>query len=508
MDLSIGKKILIMSVIVFILGLVARIYTITLKEDLHQDESLSIILSNYSEYGWSKLPEENKVFTAKEIKQMMFWNNSSVKDMISDVGNLYLYTRDDSHSNLYYSILRVTFTGVDNFDLKQTIYRGCLINLFAYCLSFFFMFKLLAILFKKSPAIIPFGLFVAFMNTGAISNVAYLKPYQLQELAFVILTYYFVNLLKGDKVNILKFSSSVAFSFLTGYYSIIYAGILALILFVKNFDRKYLLKIVGLSILITTIFYPGYFLGLVSYRATETVERFSASNFGYSLMGLPYLYFKYIFSLSLLIYLFYLVIKIFKKKLFVDEDLKTVLKLFLIGLVWSIIIMFIAPFKVVRYILPMFPIMSLVIPYIVVHFEKKLLPIIIISFIFLLNFSVAVEFHKNPNIGRYIPFISKLEFLKNNKTSDYLFKKDLTKPVFVIRPKEEDIKIGKVILLPSISPYFEDSQKYIFVNSDTKILLKSFYIISPKTEDINFDKKYIKNIQNCNQYYFCSEIKR
>ena len=119
MDLKIfDKKILIMCVVVFILGLFARIYTITLKEDLHQDEALSVVLSNYSEYGWSKLPEENIVFSGKDVKQMMFWNDSSIKDMFTDIGNLYLYTRDDSHSNLYYSILRATFTGVDNFDIK------------------------------------------------------------------------------------------------------------------------------------------------------------------------------------------------------------------------------------------------------------------------------------------------------------------------------------------------------------------------------------------------------
>mgnify|MGYP006907953619 CR=1 FL=1 len=508
MDLKIfDKKILIMCVVVFILGLFARIYTITLKTDFHQDEVLSVILSNYSEYGWTKLPEKNRVFTGKDIKRMMLWNDSSLKDMFSDIWNLYLYTRDDSHSNLYYSILRASFAGISDFDIKQTIYRGCSINLIAYCLSFFFMFKLLALLLKKQ-SLIPFGLFVAFMNTGAISNVAYLKPYNLQEVAFIIVTYYFIRLLRGENLNFLKPALSIAFAFLSGYYSIIYVGILAVVLFIKNLDKRYLFKIAGLSLIFTTIFYPGYFLGLISYRATETIERFSGNNLFYSFLGLPYLYLKYIFSLSLIIYLVYLLVKISRQKLLVDNESKDIILLFVIGLVWSAIIMFIAPFKVLRYILPVFPILALIIPYIVSYFDKKLLPIIIILGIVCLNFVIAVGFYKNPKIGRYIPFISNLEFLKNNKTSNYLFKEDLLKPVFIVKPKDENLTIGKVIIFADILPYLDNNQQYIFINPNTKIVLNNFYLIYPKSENINSNNDVMINIQNCNSYYICAEIKR
>ena len=507
MDLKIfDKKILIMCVVVFILGLFARIYAITLKEDLHQDEALSVVLSNYSEYGWSKLPEENIVFSGKDVKQMMFWNDSSIKDMFTDIGNLYLYTRDDSHSNLYYSILRATFTGVDNFDIKQTIYRGCAVNLIAYCLAFFFMFKLLALLFKNQ-SLIPFGLFVAFLNMGSILNVAYLKPYQLQELAFVMVTYYFVRLLKGENINPLKISLAIVFSFLTGYYSLIYVGILAIILFTKNLDKKYLLKITGLSVLFTTLFYPGYFLGLISYRATETVERFSGFNLFKSFLGIFFFYFKYIFSFILIIYLVYLLVKISKQKLSADEKSKDIVLLFVLGLVWSAIILFIAPYKVLRYILPIFPIMTLIIPYVVSHFEKKIFPISIICSIVVLNFFVAVQLHKNSEIGKYVPF-SQLDFLRNNLTNDYMFKRDISKPVFVVRPNGENLKIGKVIMLPSIAPYFDDNQKYIFINLNTKVALNNFYVVFPIFEKSIYTDSKFEKLEKCNKYYMCGEIKR
>ena len=96
-------------------------------------------------------------------------------------------------------------------------------------------------------------------------------------------------------------------------------------------------------------------------------------------------------------------------------------------------------------------------------FEKKIFPISIICSIVVLNFFVAVQLHKNSEIGKYVPF-SQLDFLRNNLTNDYMFKRDISKPVFVVRPNGENLKIGKVIMLPSIAPYFDDNQKYIFIN--------------------------------------------
>lgn len=517
MDLKIlNKNLIIICILVFILGLFARIYTITLKEDFHQDEALSIILANYSEDGWTKLPDTDIEFTGKEIKQKMFWNDKTLKDTLSDIGNLYLYTRDDSHSNLYYTSLRLAFNGVDKFNAKQTIYRGCAINLIAYCLAFFFMFKILALLFKNSN-LVPFGLFVAFLNTASISASAYLKPYALQETAFIIVTYYFILLIRKEIINPIKPALAIAFSFLTGYYSLIYVGILAIILFAKNLDKKYLLKIAGLSILATTIFYPGYFLGIISYRATETVDRFLnlGSNLFYTAVNLPLIYFKFLFSLSIIFVLIFMIFFIKKNNLKIsDTNLSIIPKLFFIGLIWSAIILFIAPYKILRYILPIFPIMALIIPYIVSYFDKKIASITLICSIMLLNLYIAIEFHKNPNLGKYIPVISKLEFIRNSKTKDFLFKENLSQPVYLLK-QEKDLSIGEVIEFSDIITHLDDNQKYIFINPNTVINSKQFYLLVPKFPKDNFfilAEPYYNNykrlkIQDSSTYFSCIEFK-
>ena len=512
---NINKNIIIWCFIIFLCGLFARIYAISLKQDLHEDEALTVLLSNYSETGWSKLPEQNKEFSGKDIKKMIYWNDKSFKDTLSDVKNLYLYTRDDSHTNLYYTIIRFTFTGVDNFSIKETIQRGGILNLLIYTLSFFFMFKLLAILFKNKQNLIPFGLFTAFLNTASISNSCYLRPYILQEAAFILVTYYFVKLILKEKVNMYKVALSIAFAFLTGYYALIYIGILALTLFIKNTDRKFLFKTAGLSVLFTELFYPLYFLGITSYRAVETIERTSnfSKNLYYSLINLPLIYFKYLFSLSLVIFLIYLAFKITKEKLKPDETAKIIPLIFGLNLLWTAIVIFLAPYKVLRYIMPAFTILSLIIPYIISHFKKVYVYISIISVIFSLNYYFAVNFLKNQNIGKYVPIASRIDFLKNNKIDKYLFAENIKQPVIVAK-KGNNPTIGEILQITEIIPYFENEQKYTFVNSDTQINYSKFYMLIPTTDNSensvtkisHFEKYKILNMQNCSKYYKCLEI--
>lgn len=512
-----NKNLIIWCLIVFLSGLFVRIYTIHLKQDIHEDEALTVLLSNYSETGWSKLPETNKVFTGKDLKEMTYWNDKSYKDTLSDIKNLYIYTRDDSHTNLYYTIIRLTFKGVNEFDIKSTIIRGGILNLFIYILSFFFMFKLLSILFKDRPNLIPVGLFTAFLNTASISNTCYLRPYALQEAAFILLTYYFVKLLIKEKTNIYKVSLSVCFALLTGYYAIFYVSILALTLFIKNTDRKFLLKAGGLSILFTEICYPAYFIGITSYRAVESIERFLnfSKNLYYSALNFPLIYLKYLFSMSLLIFLIYLSVKIIKNKLNTDGNFRIIPLIFWLNFLWTAIIIFIAPYKILRYIMPVFPILSLIIPYTISYFKKSAIYIGITIAIFCLNYYFAVKFFENSNIGKYVPVVSRIDFLTNRQTNKFLFEENVNKPVIILKDQENPT-IGEILKISEILPYFDDKQNYIFVNPNAKITYPEFYMLIPKTADKNFlnlaqpyfEKYKNLNIQNCAKFYTCIEFKQ
>ena len=513
---NISKNIIIWSVIVFLCGLSIRIYTLSLKKDLHEDEALTVVLSNYSEMGWSILPEVDKAFTGKFLKQLTYWNDGRAKDVLSDIKNLYIYTRDDSHSDIYYILTRLAFAGVDDFSIKNMVIRTGVLNLILFSFAFFFMFKLLAILFKNRQELIPFGLFVAFFNTAAISTTCYFRPYQLQQAAFILVTYYFVKLLLNEKINIYKISFSIALAFLSGYYSLIYVGILAIVLFIKNINKMLLAKIAGLSVIFTTICYPVYFLGLASYRAVESLARSVdfAKNLYYSFINLPLIYLKYLFSISLLIYLIYLGIEIFKNKLKTDETEKLIPLVFVLSFLWTVIVLVVAPYKILRYIMPAFPLLSLIISYIISHYKKVFIQLIIVITIFSLNYCLAVKFLKNPNIGKYIPIISRLDFLKNRIVDKFLFEENINLPVVILKPQENPT-IGEVLQISDIMPYFNDNQFYVFVNPNTKIEYPVFYMLISKFPKENYsrlflhyyEKHQILKFQNCSKLYTCLEIK-
>ena len=97
-----SKKVLLLSILVFILAFVVRVYGISLKQDMFVDETFSTQISNYNQYysGISVPLDGNQILTGEEIKQEIMGLNPSVKDVISDVVALHKFTRDTPHSKL------------------------------------------------------------------------------------------------------------------------------------------------------------------------------------------------------------------------------------------------------------------------------------------------------------------------------------------------------------------------------------------------------------------------
>ena len=146
-----NKKILLLSIIIFILAFTLRICGISLKQDMFVDETFTTQISNYSQYysGTSVPLDENQIMTGEDIKQEVMSLNPSIKDVINDVISLHQFTRDTPHSNLYYSLYRIWFLGYGKFELKKFITHGCTLNLVFFAVSFYYMHKLLKKLFHK-----------------------------------------------------------------------------------------------------------------------------------------------------------------------------------------------------------------------------------------------------------------------------------------------------------------------------------------------------------------------
>lgn len=185
------KHIKIACLIVLFFAIFIRFYALNYKDTLENDEIFSIIISNCTEYGWSKNFPINHLYTGKQLKDLFLWNDASLRDAISDIKRLYIYNYDPPHTNLYYSLLRLTFIGVGEFNLTQTILKAGCLNISIFCLGFFLMFKLLQLLFGKKSSLVPFGLFVAFFSTASISNTVYInyKKFHLLSLHITLQNY-------------------------------------------------------------------------------------------------------------------------------------------------------------------------------------------------------------------------------------------------------------------------------------------------------------------------------
>jgi len=129
------NKIWIWILFIFILAVSIRVYRLSQKESLFLDEGLSVSLSEYNNYGWDKNYDDNVIYNGKELRELMLWNNVSLSNALSDIIHLRQDNRDSPHTNLYYSCLRLWFTGVKTGDIHRIIIQG-------FCLNLFFLFFL------------------------------------------------------------------------------------------------------------------------------------------------------------------------------------------------------------------------------------------------------------------------------------------------------------------------------------------------------------------------------
>ena len=124
-------------------------------------------------------------------------------------------------------------------------------------------------------------------------------------------------------------------------------------------------------------------------------------------------------------------------------------------------------------------------------------------------------FHKNSDIGKYIPVITRLDFLKNRQVDKFLYEENENQNVYILK-EQENPTMGEILKISEILPYFKDKQTYIFINPNTKIETKRFYMLIPKNPVENFFKlakpyyeNYTRvNMQNCSNSYACLEFEQ
>ena len=368
---------------------------VSTPQNLHED-------GKKIKYGWADLRfDYGKNYTVLEIKKTLFESKSDIKSIISDLVYLHNKTLDTQHPNLYYSILRVWTAGMDYSDSNVIKWRGCSLNLIFFTLSFFFMFKLLNLI-KPDREFIALGLFVAFVTTGTISNTLLIRPYPMMEAFLISTLYIFVKIFKSiDNGELLPYKKIVLYGlgiglfFLSGYYSLFMGAFIFLTLCyrccvakdIKWFMHVCLIFLIGFGL--TYLFCPLYFSNFKTIEhMNETQNQANIWNFlfftEYGIYMFTFLS-KFIFNnivfFMILLALISIGVPVLNDNKLEKEEWRKWLLVVVPTFSWMYLICTISPFHepaAVRYIIAGFPIMGLIIAYMIYRLNKPYAIIMII----------------------------------------------------------------------------------------------------------------------------------
>lgn len=505
-------------IVIFAFALGCRAFWLSQKSDMDIDEYSSAILSLYNDYLEVKDYPYNEKFTGKQIKEMTLCNDSSIKDALSDIFYMWYYNRDQAHTNFYYSLLRIALTGLQTGDITKIIFRGGILNLILFAVSYFLFFLLLKRFFNDYPEIILMAIFCAFTSTASVSNALLLRPSQLQETMLILFTVFFYKYMNYRKSEIsanqlflnarflFVMSFITALCLLSGYFSIIFIVFFGLYICYTAINKKdyneiksYLLVLL-LAFLWDQIFYSryisGYFTSMALPRTMRTIDGLGGfiPNISASFSALFIIINKHIFSIPFIAIGVILALYLFISKNKINLN-NPILFAVIISLCYMVTAMLLAPYKILRYIMPLFPFLSIIPALLSQNILKKN-----IRYIFLILFcAVSIPNVLNRN---------KIEFLYQQTPEKPIFAKNTALPVFMINHEYFAYK--------AILPYLQDDQIYIFNNSFENIAgienYDEFYLIINNNliKESKFDIKDIENVKELSEFngFFCMKISR
>ena len=298
---NITKKYLIYFCIfsIFIFSISVRIYWANQKELLHEDEYFSISFINSQKWPSINLNSINNT-SGKDILKSIMMPDASISGCINDIKELYKNTNDPQISNLYYSFLRLFFIGTDSVNIKELIIRGAILNCIFFLISYIFLYKLLKLLFEDKNEYILFFLIIMSLSPASITFSHFLRPYQMQEMFFIVITYIVIYTIYYDKYslkNLILTSVITGLGYLVLTSSMLFIFILSFMLFfnyiltlIKNKRKQYVLyplieiksyKIILYyaiafisALLVSRIFYANFFEMLFNNgdRALTTIN--------------------------------------------------------------------------------------------------------------------------------------------------------------------------------------------------------------------------------------------
>lgn len=457
------KKNIIIYILLLILITCLMFFWINKKQGFHEDETFSYGSSNcddcnvYQVYG--KKDENNIILLDKNpfltIKNIIYYKlkpdeykkiydetyngHTSIwrsreeaieymtldKDEIFNYFIVYYNTGEDVHPPLFYFLVHF----VSSFWLGHfSKYIIFIVNLIFLLLTCFTIKKILEIL-KKEHLVLPATIFYA-LSMGAISTVMFQRMYMM--LTFFCLWLLYVNLKiyfnEFELTKKLKFELCLVtiLGFLTQYYFCVYAAFVAFIMLILLIKRKekakvkiYIFQFIKSAIIGIIIFIPCIYHIFFSYRGV-TFQR-DKQNF----FEMIPLFIQNILKLQfgneiigLICMIVIMIISIIGFKKIKNKELPI---LFIVPvLLYLLLISKLAPFKSVRYIMNILPLISIIIILILDKILKNKKTSFIVLTILVLAISLYTNLINTPKY-LYLSYSNYMEIAEENKNNKLVF---------------------------------------------------------------------------------------
>lgn len=370
-------------VLLFSILFFVRVNNINIKNQLHSDEVFSLMLSTCNHYYNQPVPDG--VYSGEELKKMITVDDGGgLKGAVDDIARLWKNNGDAPHASLYYMALRLTLIGFDEFNVHEFAWRGGILNILFFSLSFFFMYKLLRKIFQSDILLVLAGLAIAFGNWMSIKNTLLIREYQMAETGIILLTLICVMLVQSIRERkpistgrfVVSLSLAIAYVISLGYFNAVYVivlgfGIIAACLKYKNSRLILSLVIAGIfAVLVAWLLYTGFFNFLL-HDSVHRERAFSSMKNMFRYVFIRDIIFQFFTVYGAFIMAFVLLIVIFSKNRNSLVKSDSFHWLPVVVVICMIFIQYASVLKMPRYYYALVPILALCAPQVIACVPKS-----------------------------------------------------------------------------------------------------------------------------------------
>lgn len=531
------KEILLITLIIFIQTIIFIVSGIN-KSYIHMDEAFSLGLASYDKVK-IQLNDDfyDKWHNGKYYEDYLTVNS----DEVNEYKQIYINQKNDVHPPLYYLLLRFAMGfSVDKFSM----WPGLIINIIIYAFITIFMYLIIKKLLEGWQNSENLALILALLSSitlSSLTNVLYIRMYALSTLNIAITTYLHLKLLDENSRNV-KLLFCIGLSALAGslthYYYLFYLFMLFVMICIKYIKEKryneltsYIITMCIAGILSLIIFpysIQHIFFGNRGKGALSNFTSFSSLIEGIS---------SYIFKINLYTFnnaLAFLIIAIagiilYKqiKQIKLIRENKYIKFLVYPTLFYSFLVAFSAPWKELRYIMPVCQMIFVVVIYLILNLlydliSTKKLQIVLVIIFALIIFTPCIS---NSMISKsLLPINIKLEpevMYSNRKDIVQKVQNELNVPSIFITKVKGNRFLDDILLFTYLdnsyipSPDTDFSSEYIKQILDGKDISKGLVLFIDHSEHDNREKiinefkstlelkneKYVKRLNACDVYY-------